>query len=135
MEIRSYREADELAVMALWVEAELTVPSNDPQSDIATYLASGQDLFFVAEDAPGVVGTAMAGFDGHRGWIYYLAVAAAYRRRGIGRDLVRHCESHLRARGCPKVNLMVRDGNRQAAAFYQSLGYEQSAVRTLGRPT
>lgn len=134
MQIRPYRASDRAAVVDLWQVAGLMVPWNDPLADLATYLNSDQGLLVVAaDDADRVVGTAMAGFDGHRGWIYYLAVAPHQRRRGIGQALVRHCEAELARRGCPKVNLMVRATNAEAAGFYRALGYADSDVSTLGR--
>jgi ribosomal protein S18 acetylase RimI-like enzyme len=90
-------------------------------------------VILVAETEGVAVGTVMTGYDGHRGWMYYLATDPAQRRRGIARRLVAEAESWLAARGCPKAQLMVRHGNESALRFYESLGYEEQAVRVLGR--
>lgn len=121
--IRAYRPGDEDAVVALWEEAELTRPWNDPRRDIARKLTVQPELFLVAEDAGEVVGTVMAGYDGHRGWLYYLASAVDRRGEGLGRSLVGEAEERLRAMGCPKVQLMVRPDNAAARSFYTHLGY------------
>lgn len=140
------RETDE--VVALWHAAGLTRPWNDPHRDIARKLAEQPELFLVAvededdgdENAGGrpdragrLVGTVMAGSDGHRGWMYYLAVAEDRRREGVGRHLVVTAEALLLAAGCPKVQLMVRTDNAEAAGFYDRLGYERAEVVVLGR--
>jgi ribosomal protein S18 acetylase RimI-like enzyme len=141
--IRAFDVRDTDAVVALWHAAGLTRPWNDPHRDIARKLGSRPDLFLVATRAEGeaeadattapLVGTAMAGFDGHRGWLYYLAVAEAARGRGIGAALVGEAERLLTALGCPKLNLMVRSSNAAVLAFYARLGYGRDEVATLGK--
>jgi ribosomal protein S18 acetylase RimI-like enzyme len=134
MEIRPYRESDEEAVVALWREVFPDAPAyNDPREDIARKIRVQRDLFLVAEVEGMIVGTAMAGFDGHRGWIYLLAVRASYRRRGIGTALIERVEQGLAAMGCPKLNLMVRTSNEAVVPFYRKLGFEIQDVVTLGR--
>ncbi len=133
VEIRAYADGDEDAVVELWAEAGVAVPWNDPRKDIARKLADGADELLVAVEGERVMGTAMAGYDGHRGWIYYLAVRADRRNQGIGRRLVAACEVILAGRGCPKVNLMVRADNPEAVGFYARVGYEASDVVTLGK--
>ena len=131
--IRSYRPSDEEEVISLWQACGLTRPWNHPQRDIGRKLATDADSFLVAT-APGrVVGTAMVGYDGHRGWINYLAVDPDHRGQGIGRALMEHAERSLTALGCPKLNLQVRKGNDQALAFYSRLGYLQDDVVSLGK--
>jgi ribosomal protein S18 acetylase RimI-like enzyme len=125
MEIRAYREEDEAAVAALWRQAfAYTPPWNAPEEDIQRKLAVQPELFFVAELDGQVVGTAMAGSDGHRGWVYYVAVSPNHRRQGIGTALMRRVEHALAAMGCPKLNLQVRAGGHEAVAFYRRLGYD-----------
>jgi len=133
MEIRSYRTADEDAVIALWREAGLLRPWNDPQRDIQRKLAQQPELFLVCEDDGALAGTAMVGYDGHRGWVYYLAVAESQRGRAIGTALMRRAEQLLIERGCPKLNLMVRSSNSGVLKFYESLGYTRDDAVPLGR--
>lgn len=131
--IRGYRPADEDTVVALWQAAGLTRPWNDPRRDIARKLTVQPELFLVAEDAAAVVGTVMAGYDGHRGWLYYLATAPDRRGEGIGRALIHEAEQRLLALGCPKVQLMVRPDNTEARAFYERLGYDAFETWNTGK--
>ena len=133
MIIREFDGADADAVVALWREAELTRPWNDPYADIERKLAVQPELFLVADDGGTVIGSVMGGYDGHRGWLYYLAVAAQRRGEGIGRQLVTEAETRLRAMGCPKVQLMVRPGNDAVFGFYDSLGFERFEIGTTGK--
>jgi GNAT superfamily N-acetyltransferase len=131
--IRSYRTDDENEVVSLWQASGLTRLWNDPRLDIARKLADDPSLFLIAEADRRVVGTAIVGYDGHRGWVNYLAVDSAQRRMGIGRLLMEYAERCLRARGCAKLNLQLRNGNHEAMAFYQRLGYVQDDVVSLGK--
>lgn len=133
MNIRPYQPADEAAVIALWERCELTRPWNDPRKDIQRKLAVQAELFVVGELNGLIVATAMAGFDGHRGWINYLAVSPDRQRQGLGRQLVAHIERALHAMGCPKLNLQIRAGNAQVIAFYQALGYGQDELISMGK--
>jgi ribosomal protein S18 acetylase RimI-like enzyme len=108
-------------------------PHNNPALVIAKKVGAADGLFFVATVADAVVGTVMAGYDGHRGWIYSLAVDRAHRRNGIGRGLVRAAEAALAARGCLKVNLQVVAGNEDSVAFYATLGYAVEPRTSMGR--
>ena len=132
-EIRAFRTADEDAVVELWEQAGLTRPWNDPHADIRRKLSVQPELFLVAADGDTVVGTVMAGYDGHRGWLYYLASASSHRGRGIGRALVVEAERLLEAMGCPKVQLMVRPDNAGARGFYDALGYVPFETWATGR--
>src|SRR5688572_18066934 len=106
MEIRTFEPADESAVVALWTAVfAYQAPHNDPATVIRHKRAVQPDLFFVALLDGVPVGTVMGGYDGHRGWVYSLAVSPTARRRGVGTALMRHVERELAARGCPKVNL------------------------------
>ena len=131
--IRSYRHGDEDQVVALWQACELTQPWNDPRRDIARKLDAQAGPFWVAEADEVLVGTVMVGYDGHRGWINYLAVDQTWRGQGIARALMAHAERELTSLGCPKLNLQVRSGNRQVLAFYERLGYLQDDVVCLGK--
>lgn len=133
VQIRTFARADLDAVVALWHEAGLTRPWNDPHADIERMLAVWPDLLLVAEDAGRIVGSVMAGYDGHRGWLYYLASAADRRGEGIGRMLVDEAERRLIALGCPKVQLMVRPGNEIVFAFYDGAGYERFDIAMTGK--
>jgi ribosomal protein S18 acetylase RimI-like enzyme len=126
-------EADASAVIALWHACGLTRPWNDPAADFALALASGSSVVLVRRGQDGIDGSVMTGFDGHRGWVYYLAVAEAARGRGLGKALMAAAEDWLRTRGCPKVQLMVRTSNEAALGFYDALGLERQEVVTLGR--
>jgi ribosomal protein S18 acetylase RimI-like enzyme len=133
MQIRPFAPADEDAVIALWERCGLTRPWNDPRRDIRRKLAVRPDLFLVGTLGDNVVATAMAGYDGHRGWIYYLAVSPEHQRQGLGRAIMAEAERLLRAAGCPKINLQVRTMNQGVIAFYRRLGYALDEVVSLGR--
>jgi ribosomal protein S18 acetylase RimI-like enzyme len=133
MKIRAYETPDEQAVIALWQECGLTRPWNDPRRDIACKLTEQPELFLVGTYEGAVVSTAMVGFDGHRGWVYYLAVAPKHRGKSFGRTLMQEAERLLIERGCPKLNLQVRTSNAEAVEFYRKLGYAQDAVVSFGR--
>ena len=141
--IRAFERRDTDAVVALWDDAGLTRPWNDPRADIERKLAVQPELFLVAEERTPdrsldgadarIVGSVMAGYDGHRGWLYYLASASDRRGAGIGRALVAEAERLLLSLGCPKVQLMVRVGNEQVLGFYDALGYERFEVGNTGK--
>jgi ribosomal protein S18 acetylase RimI-like enzyme len=133
MEIRPYRPADEDAVVALWHECGLTRPWNDPHKDIARKLTEQPELFLVGTVDSRLVASAMVGFDGHRGWVYYLAVATAHRQLAHGRALMQEAERLLIERGCPKINLLVRSTNTGVIDFYKRLGYAQDEAVSLGK--
>jgi ribosomal protein S18 acetylase RimI-like enzyme len=108
-------------------------PHNAPQFVIDKKLALGDGLIFVAEAGGAVVGSVMAGYDGHRGWIYSLAVLPEYRRRGVGSRLMRHAEEQLKLLGCPKINLQIMQGNEAVEAFYRKLGYQTEQRISMGK--
>ena len=131
--VRSFDHRDEDSVVALWTRCGLVRAWNDPHLDIERKLGVQRELFLVAERNGTVIGTVMAGFDGHRGWVNYLAVDPAHQGRGIGRVLMDHAERGLAALGCPKVNLQVRSANEAVLAFYRRLGYVDDDVVSLGK--
>lgn len=131
--IRAAGDGDIEAIDALWRACGLWQPWNDPVKDIAFCRASTDAELFVAVTGDRLVGTVMCGHDGHRGWVYYLAVDPATQRQGLGRRLMRHAEGWLRRRGAPKCQLMIRHGNRAVEAFYKALGYTHSDVAVMER--
>ena len=133
MHIRSYLPTDRDQVIELWHSCNLLVPWNDPVLDIDAKLADSPELFLVAVDNDGIIGSAMGGYDGHRGWIYYLAVHPDRQNSGLGSRLVGEVEQLLTAQGCPKINIMVRRTNHGVISFYEKLGYEESEVLTYGK--
>jgi ribosomal protein S18 acetylase RimI-like enzyme len=133
LEIRTYGHQDEAALVALWNASGLTRPWNDPRRDIARKLRVQPELFLVGELAGRIVASVMAGYDGHRGWIYYLGVDPAHQRQGFARAMMARAEELLLALGCPKIDLMVRTGNESATEFYARLGYVQDPVVTFSK--
>jgi ribosomal protein S18 acetylase RimI-like enzyme len=133
VEIRPFRRDDTAAVVALWQACGLTRPWNDPYKDIERKLTEQPELFLVAEREGQVLGSAMIGFDGHRGWVYYLAVAPGHQRMRLGRRLMERAEQLLIERGCPKINLLVRSTNAGVLAFYEKLGYARDEAVPLGK--
>lgn len=133
MTIRPFREADRQAVIALWRVSGLLRPWNDPDKDIDRKLAIQPDLLIVVEQEGHLIATAMAGYDGHRGSVYYLAVDPSYQHQGIGRRLMERIEETLHALGCPKLNILVRTSNKEVLAFYRKLGYSADEAVSLGK--
>ncbi len=134
MEIRTFQEADESSVIALWNAVfAYTSPHNDPATVIRQKLAVQRDLFFVALVDNVLVGTIMAGYDGHRGWIYSVAVSPEVRRQGIGSALMKHVEWELAKRGCLKVNLQLLASNVETVAFYRKFGYAVEERVSMGK--
>lgn len=133
MEIRAFLPADREAVIRLWVQCGLVAPYNNPELDIARKLAVTPDWLLVGTVGQEIVASCMVGYDGHRGWINYLAVAPEYRRRGLATKMMDEAERLLRNAGCAKVNLQVRVANQEVIAFYRSIGYSEDQVRSMGK--
>lgn len=133
MEIREFSLYDEDAVVDLWQRCGLTRPWNDPRKDIRRKLSVAPDLFLVGVSEGAVIATVMAGYEGHRGWINYLAVDPEHQEKGFGRMIMAEAERRLAAMGCPKINLQVRDTNEAVIAFYRRLGYSVDAVVSMGK--
>ncbi|KFK96901.1 MULTISPECIES: GNAT family acetyltransferase [unclassified Serratia (in: enterobacteria)] len=133
MEIRVFRQDDFEEVITLWERCDLLRPWNDPEMDIERKLNHDPELFLVAEVGGEVVGSVMGGYDGHRGSAYYLGVHPDYRGRGIANALINRLEKKLIARGCPKIQLMVREDNDTVIEMYEKLGYEIQGITSLGK--
>jgi ribosomal protein S18 acetylase RimI-like enzyme len=131
--IRPFRPSDETALIRLWQACGITRPWNDPSQDIARKQRVQPELFLVAHIDDALVGSLMGGYDGHRGWAYYLAVHPEHRLRGIARKLMVTLETALKGMGCPKLNLMVRTSNTAARGFYKRMGYSRDEVVNLGK--
>ena len=133
MKIRPFDIDDQAAVIELWKACQLVVPWNDPAKDIARKLKVDADLFLVGEYDGEIIATVMGGYEGHRGWINYLAVSPQHQHKGYARKIVGHVEKLIQARGCPKINLMIRATNTEAEAFYKSIGYVVETSIALGK--
>lgn len=133
MTIRPYQSSDETAVTRLWVDCGLVVPGNNPLRDIQRKTLVNPEWFLVGEVCDQVVATCMAGYEGHRGWINYLAVSAEHRRRGLASSMMQRAEELLGAAGCPKVNLQVRATNQRVIDFYRSIGFDVEQVVSMGK--
>jgi len=131
--IRSYQESDKNKVIQLWKECSLVVPWNDPERDIIRKQTVQSKLFLVGLINDEIIATAMAGYDGHRGWVYYLAVMPKYQKYGFGKQMMNSAEDYLIKIGCPKINIMVRDTNLDVINFYEAVGYKTEAITTLGK--
>ena len=125
--------ADAAAVIALWQACALTRPWNDPVADYARAVTGECSAILLLRSVDTIAASVMVGEDGHRGWVYYLAVAPDRRRAGLGARMMAAAENWLRARGVPKIQLMVREDNEAALGFYEALGLERQKVVTLGR--
>lgn len=120
--------------VALWRLTSLTRPWNDPDADLRRAMEGASSTVLAAlDDECGLLGTAMVCHDGHRGWVYYMAVQPRDQRKGIGRKLMEACEHWVRQQGVPKLNLLVRQDNTRVMAFYHALGYVDDQVSVLGR--
>ncbi len=133
LEIRPFVIKDKDAVIDLWNVCGLLRPWNDPELDILRKQSVGANLFLVGESQGRVVAAVMGGYDGHRGWMNYLAVCPTMRRQRLGEQLVQALEKRLIAVGCPKLNLQVRHDNQQVVNFYANIGYTEDSVLSMGK--
>ena len=124
---------DQAAVVDIWQRAGLTRPWNDPIKDIVRKLTVQPEMFLVGEADGNIVAVVMAGYDGHRGWINYLAVDPNARRKGYGKVMMDAATEKLTALGCPKINLQIRKDNAEVKAFYEALGYKEDNVLSMGK--
>jgi ribosomal protein S18 acetylase RimI-like enzyme len=130
---RPFDKSDQRAVIDLWIDCDLVVPWNDPVKDIERKLKVDPDLFLVGELDGEIVASVMGGYDGHRGWINYLAVSPRHQRKGYGRLIMEAVELAIAQKGCPKINLQIRGSNTDIASFYQAIGYNIENVIGLGK--
>ncbi len=133
MIIRPYNSKDEGKVLSLWQRSGLLVPWNDPRKDIQRKLQVNPEWFLIGELEGKLMATCMAGYDGHRGWIYYLMVDPDLQGRGYGRQIMQKAEELLLEAGCPKINLQIRTNNVDVLKFYHSIGYEIDEVISMGK--
>jgi ribosomal protein S18 acetylase RimI-like enzyme len=133
IKIRPFQPQDEASVIKLWSRCGLVVPWNDPHRDIQRKLTVQREMFLVACADNQIIATVMAGYDGHRGWINYLAVHPKHQHKGIGRRMMDEAERRLRESGCPKINLQVRATNAGVIAFYKRLGFKMDDVVSFGK--
>ena len=133
MKIRNFTERDLTQVIQLWKDCDLTRPWNDPSKDIFRKISYQPELFLVGEIDNKVMASAMVGYDGHRGSIFYLAVAPEFQRLGYGETLMKEAERVLISLGCPKLNIVVRSTNEKVLEFYSKLGYPVDDVVSLGK--
>ncbi|MFV2062481.1 MAG: GNAT family acetyltransferase [Chloroflexota bacterium] len=133
MDIRPFQAADGEALVRLWQACGLVRPWNDAKMDIQRKLAVDPELLLVGEIDGHIVASVMGGYEGHRGWINYLAVLPSQQAHGYGREMVAAIEERLLAAGCPKVNLQIRDSNLDAMRFYEAIGYSRDPVISYGK--
>ncbi|MBI9111142.1 GNAT family acetyltransferase [Maridesulfovibrio ferrireducens] len=133
MQVREFKQEDEEKVIELWKECNLVAPWNDPKNDIRRKMIIDPDLFLVGIYKNEIVATVMGGYEGHRGWINYLAVSPEVQKKGFAKKIMNCVEDRIKAKGCPKINLQVRKTNTEVLAFYQGLGYEIDNVIGLGK--
>lgn len=133
MRLAEASAADVEPVVELWERCGLTRPWNDPREDFLKALAAPDAAVLLGVEDDAMAASVMVGFDGHRGWVYYLAVEPSRQRQGLGRAMMQAAEQWLRERGAPKLQLMARDGNTAVLAFYERLGLERQQVVTLGK--
>jgi len=133
MIVRQFKAQDTDQVIALWQECELTRPWNNPLLDIERKQQQDDSLFLVGELDNQLIASVMGGYDGHRGWMYYLAVSPKHRRCGYARELISHLEQKLIALGCPKLNLQIRTDNIAVQEFYHEIGFTEDATVSMGK--
>jgi ribosomal protein S18 acetylase RimI-like enzyme len=133
LEIKPYQNTNEADVIALWRKCNLIVPWNNPKSDIERKLKVNPELFLIGTIENRLIATAMGGYEGHRGWINYLAVSPEIRKQGIGRRMVKEVEAELYRLGCPKINIQIRSSNREVIEFYKKMGFSVDDVVSMGK--
>jgi ribosomal protein S18 acetylase RimI-like enzyme len=133
MKIRKYKSKDKTELIQLWASCNLVSPKNNPEKDIDRKLKNESGWIFIGEEDGKIVASAMVGYEGHRGWINYLAVLPAFQMKGFGRQLVEKAENELWKIGCPKINLQIRNGNTSVIKFYERLGFIKDEVVSMGK--
>lgn len=133
MEIREYHLNDESQVIDLWSTCNLVRPWNNPEKDIKRKLKVDPDLFLVGVSNGKVIASVMGGYEGHRGWINYLAVDPSHQRKGYGKAIMEEIEERVEAKGAPKINIQIRSTNESVIDFYKSIGYKTDDVIGMGK--
>lgn len=133
MRIRKYHPRDKSELIQLWITCKLVNPKNNPENDIDRKLESGTGWIYIGEEGNRIVASAMVGYEGHRGWINYLAVLPAFQKNGYGRQIMEKAEKELVKIGCPKINLQIRKGNKSVIKFYERLGFVEDEVVSMGK--
>jgi len=133
MNIRAYDSKDEEAVVAFWKQCDLVAPWNDPHRDIKRKMSTSPELFLVGTISGQIVATIMGGYEGHRGSINYLAVSPEHQKKGLGKQMMDAIEPLLLKRGCPKINVMVRQTNVEVLKFYEAIGYKTDEVLVISK--
>ena len=133
IEIRSFRQEDEAPLIKLWERCELVVAWNDPSKDISRKVQLDPEGLLLCLHDNSLIASVMAGYEGHRGWINYLAVDPEYRRKGLGKTMMKAAETYLEQFECPKINLQIWAQNYQVIEFYKSIGFLQEDVINMGK--
>ena len=133
MNIKPYHPDNQQAVINLWQACNLVVAWNDPVKDIQRKMLVDPDLFLIGELSEDIVATVMGGYEGHRGWINYLAVSPEHQRKGYARAMMQQVEVLILQKGSPKINLQVRSNNIDVIQFYQAIGYDNEDAVGLGK--
>ena len=132
-EVKLYNPKDEKQVIELWTACNLTVSWNNPKLDIERKLKVNPELFLVGEIGNKVIASVLGGYEGHRGWINYLAVLPEYRGNGFAKEIMIAVEQKLKDIGCPKINLQIRGNNEEVIKFYESIGYFDEHMTSMGK--
>ena len=133
MNIRPYQDSDQQAVIQLWLDCGLVAPQNNPAKDILRKRCVNPEWFLVGTQNDAIIASCMVGYEGHRGWINYLAVSPGKQRNGYAKMIMDEAEQILKQAGCPKINLQVRSSNAKVIAFYKSIGFSDDQVISLGK--
>ena len=133
IEIHSFRQEDEAPLIKLWERCELVVAWNDPSKDISRKVQLDPEGLLLGLYDNSLIASVMAGYEGHRGWINYLAVDPEYRRKGLGKTMMKAAETYLEQFECPKINLQIRAQNHQVIEFYKNIGFLQEDVINMGK--
>ena len=131
--IRSFSADDQKDVLELWSKCGLVIKQNNPDLDIERKLRVNPEWFLVGEHKGKIIATCMVGYEGHRGWINYLAVSPRYRRQGFATRMMQKAEKILQNAGCPKINLQIRTSNMDVMKFYESIGFMKDDVISMGK--
>jgi ribosomal protein S18 acetylase RimI-like enzyme len=131
--IRQFCKDDQEGVIRLWSKCGLIAPQNNPERDIGRKLKVNPEFFLVGQINGRIIATCMAGYEGHRGWINYLAVLPNYQRRGFATQIMQEAEKILRSAGCPKINIQIRSSNTGVIEFYKAIGFKKDEVISMGK--